>query len=592
MGNPEEPRGLKDHLLTIFLKGGCAMKRRQGVWRWRAVREIGLILMLVLLSCAGVQAHFEDYQNYAAPGDQMYVVLPEVTGGYFDAIDYFPDNGANNKIGPYETRGRALVANDKYIYLQKNYGAGAGAGSWSPGSDHGYPGDGPFGQGNMPGGHDNWIIVARVTPGVGYPPGNGSMDPAFIHISPDGLKVALGLGYAQPMLVFPISVLNPENPPLLNSGSGGNTPGASVTLFPWGDSPADGVQYYDAEWVPDPEAPLATLPEGKLDPAAASNNTHLAINTDRGWDSDDQQGSGSVIEVLSTTSAGNRPTPTIVNIGYAPNYSASAAVTVDLYGNLITGQGFDYNNPTDGETGQIKIFAANDWMDAYSGGAIEYDHTTNIIADKVLSAATLGVDKDNNLHVGGGDVVGPDQGEKGFAAVIHAHVLERALDDGGAVDEHDNLEYRELQPDGNGDDSGTFAVYNPWGDGIVIQWNPRNFSGTGFGPYDGWYPGVQPIATTYYAEALDQDGDGIPDASDNAYMTYNPGQEDTDGDGWANAADADYDNDGQVLLNDYNTLRNAYNTENANIDMTGDGKVFLDDYSWFRTRYGRTEPFY
>ena len=565
---------------------------------------ICLALAMLVLPAQSVSANdFDGYGNYANPTDQHYVVMPEITGGWFAATDYFPDNGNGDTIGSFQTAGRALVANDNYIYLQKNYGSGAGSGTWQPGDAHGYSGSGPFGPGTLPGGHENWVIVAEVTPGVGNPPGEGDMDPSFIHISPDGTKVALGMGYAQPMLVFPISMLDPDNPPLLNSGTGGNTPAPGVTLFPWGTAPTQGVQYYEAEWVPDPEAAIATLGDGTLDPAAATNNTHLAINTDRGWDGGSLTGDGSQVEVLDTTSAANRPVVIINNIGYDPLYSASADLTVDNYGNLITGQGYDYNNPTPGpnsETGQIKIFAAAVWMGAYNGnpGApepIEYDHTANIIADNVLSAAALGVDKDNNLHVGGGDVVSGTVGETGFAAIIHADALEDALDDSGPVDEGDPDYYKELQPDPNGDDSATFVVYNPWAEGIVLLWNPRNFSGSGFGPYDGWYEGVQPIATTYYnGTQPDDDGDGIPNGSDNAFQTPNAGQQDTDGDGWANAADSDLNNDGVINAIDYGQFRSQWGQSGSGMDedFNSDGVVNAIDFNTIRGRWGTQSPWY
>ena len=554
-----------------------------------------LVGISLLVLPAGVLANdFGGYDNYTSPGDQNYVVMPEITGGWFMATDYFPDNGG--MVGNYETAGRALVANHQYIYMQKNYGAGAGSGTWQPGDANGEPGV------NLPGGHANWVIVAQVTPGIGDGHLSASMDPSFIHISPDGTKVALGLGYAQPMLVFPVSMLDPDNPPLLNSGAGGNTPAAGVTLFPWGGTPTQGVQYYEAEWVPDPEATIAKLPDGTLDPAAATNNTHLAINTDRGWDSGSQTGDGSQVEVLDITNASNRPVVIVQNIGYAPNYSASADLTVDNYGNLITGQGYDYNNPDptnpDSETGQIKIFAADSWMNAYNGSPaspspIEYDHTTNIIAEKVLSAAAMGVDKDNNLHVGGGDVVSGTIGETGFAAVIHADALQDGLDDVGPLSKNDPTMYKELQPDAAGDDSATFAVYNPWAEGIVLMWNPMNYSGPGYGSYDAWSIGVQPIATTYYSGTPpDTDGDGIPDGSDNAYLTYNPDQTDTDGDGWANAADADLNNDNTVDAGDFSMFRDVYGSNDQDADMDSNGTVDAGDFSAFRDRYGNAAPYY
>ena len=573
------------------------MKRfvnKQGRHGPARVWALCLLLALLVLPPALVSANqFGDYQDYANPDDQQCVVLPEITGGWFAAVDYFPDNGNGDTIGSYETRGRALVANDRWLYLQKNYGAGAGKGTWSPSSASGVVGD------NMPGGYDNWVIVAEVTPGVGYP-GNGSMDPSFIHISPDGTKVALGLGYAQPMLVFPVSMLDPDNPPLLNYGNYGEYASSGVTLFPWGSLPVDGVQYYEAEWIPDPVYGPVTNPDGTLDPSAPDNNKFLAINTDRGWDPGPDVGVGSVVELLDTTNAANRPVVTIYHIGYGPLYSASADVAVDLYGNLITGQGYDYNNTSgpSSETGQIKIFSVNQWMGAYSGdpaapNPIEYDNTTNIIADKVLSAAAMGVDKYNNLHVGGGDVVSGVFGEMGFAAVIHADALQDGLDDAGPVNEADPTYYTELQPDQAADDSATFVVYNPWAESINLFWNPRNWGQPQYGIYDGWYPGVTPIATSYYTTlSPDGDGDGIMDGSDNAYQTPNAGQEDADGDGWGNAADADFNNDNVVNFNDYSRFRGDWLSNDPVTDMDSNGVVNFSDYSLFRSRWLQSGPYY
>ena len=42
----------------------------------------------------------------------------------------------------------------------------------------------------------------------------------------------------------------------------------------------------------------------------------------------------------------------------------------------------------------------------------------------------------------------------------------------------------------------------------------------------------------------DDDGDGVPDATDNCSLTANPGQADNDGDGIGDACDPDDDNDG------------------------------------------------
>ena len=568
-----------------------------------------LLLAALFLAPSAPANDFTDYSDYGTPTDQLFVVMPEITAGWFAATDYFPDNGENDKIGIYETRGRALVANDTYIYLQKNYGAGAGKGTWAPGDDYGFPvsvTSPPAGAGtaNMPGGSDNWIVVARVNPGTGEFTGGECMDPSFLHISPDGNKVALGMGYNQPLIIFPIDVLDPVNPPFLNDVTDAEEPNPSlngVVVFPWGSTPTAGVHYYDAEWAPDPWDDLSTLEdEVTLDPSASSNNTFLLMNNDRGWSSGTLTGDGSQIEILDTSDDSNRPVVIIQNIGDAPYFSASADVTIDNFGNLITGQGYDYNNPTgaNSRTGQIMIYSFSEWSDGYNGSwsspdPIDYylerdpsdptDSEGHIVADKVLSVAALGVDKDNNLHVGGGDVVGGVLAdEAGYMALINAGVLEDALDDESNVgviagDPSVDLssEYKEIQPDEVADDSATFGVYNPWAESIVVIWNPRNFSTPGglmgTGPYDGWYPKVVPIATSYYTStAPNFDADSIPNGSDNAYYAPNQSQTDTDGDGWANIADADFDNDDQVTQADYNAIQ-------AIIDVSGyDAEMDLD----------------
>ena len=64
-----------------------------------------------------------------------------------------------------------------------------------------------------------------------------NMDPSFVRVSPDGGRIALGIGYGTPLLVFPTTTLNPTGPPpdlLLD---------ASVTSY--------NVNYYDADWALD-----------------------------------------------------------------------------------------------------------------------------------------------------------------------------------------------------------------------------------------------------------------------------------------------------------------------------------------------------
>ena len=90
----------------------------------------------------------------------------------------------------------------------------------------------------------------------------------------------------------------------------------------------------------------------------------------------------------------------------------------------------------------------------------------------------------------------------------------------------------------------------------------------------------------------DYDSDGVPDAVDNAPETYNPEQVDTDGDMYGNVCDADFDNDGNVGIQDFNYLKANWGTDNALADMNNDGNVGIQDFNMFKTRWSSYEPFF
>ena len=525
-----------------------------------------ILLLAVPLTTARADNEFENYGNYHVSN----IVLPEVMGGWFDAVDYFPAKDSDGSditaaIGPYEVAGRLLVANKKTIYLQKNYGSGCAMGSWTVGQDD-LVSTSPDVH-ILPGGHDNFIPVATVSIVNEYPSGMGSMDPSFIKVSPDGDRIALGMGWGQPLLIIDISVLDPGNPPLLN-GTDGLTPITGVKEW---TSPS--VEYYDAEWV---------------------DNDRLAMNADYGWDPGSGSGTGSQVDILDVTSQGNTRVTVINNIGAGGSTGgASADVTIDLNGNIITGNGYDYGDNS--HTGELMIFENGDWESAYgSATALNYQADGYLLAENVLSAAQLGVDKDNNLHVGGGSWLGTVGDELGYAAIIHADVLDDVMyNGGGPLDEGDPDQYRELAPDPNGDDSATSpVVYNPWSEGLSVVWNPNG--GYGFPGTDLWCIGSRPIMTTYYgANPPDSDGDAIPNGSDNAYLTPNAGQEDSDGDGWANAADADFDGSGTVNYQDYLEFKSNYGSSGESVyDMNSDGSVNYSDYLNLKGQYGSSAPWY
>jgi hypothetical protein len=473
-------------------------------------RAIALVALAALASAGAARADvFAEYGS----GTNLEVELPTITGGFVEVIDQFPET-ADVRIGSFPVDGLVLAAQNRTVYLQNAHAS------------------------------SGFVPVATVTQ---------VMDPAFVRISPNGQRVALGLGFGQHVLVFPTSLLSAASPPNLATSP-------SVAHF--------AVNHSDAEWLDD----TRLLVNGGSFPGPPFTSGLSVINT------------------LVPGSTGTF----LISI---PGGSGAIAVDHGGTGAVVTGIGFLAGPPN--RTGELKIWRRSDIDAAIAGGTtLSYDANPRLLAQNVLSAIQLGFDVDGNLHVGGGDAFGPSGvSALGYAALIHHNVVSRVLapTPGAPVAEGNALEYRELAPDPCENDSSTMADAGLWGSSLAVGWNP-NGPVCGAPGTDSWGPGVTPILAVYVpASAPDDDLDGVPDAADNAWLTANPGQQDADGDGYANAADADFDQTGFVDLRDFWQLRQAWQTTvpaSDDRDMSSNGAIEAADLALFKTRWLKPAPWF
>ncbi len=465
-------------------------------------------LWLVLLGVTSAAA--EGIGSYGAAAKRF--DLPPITESFLAAVEVFPETGL--RAGNFELAGRALVLVDRDLYLQRARGSGA------------------------------FVRVGRLSEPV---------DPSFVRISPDGSRIALGLGFARDLLVVPTSLLDPASPPLLDA-------------HPAVDRHA--VGYFDAAWLDaDSKLVLSAFSGVTLLDLARGTSVPLVVGGPL-----DAAGSGGVAVV------------------HRPGAASDGA--------LLVGIGFD---PDTGRTGEIRAFSGAAVAGAAASGTpLDFDAGA-IVAERVLSAASLAVDPAGNLVVGGGDFLSADPAENGYAALIAAEVIDGALaGTGGPVDESDPDAYREFAPDPCGDDTSTGALVAASGPAVGVMFNPNEGRPCQGVASDLWLPGSRPAVTLFAADgASDGDGDGIPDLLDNAGATYNPDQRDSDGDGYADVADADLDGDGRVGAGDFfQHFRPCLGADAgaspgcAAADFDGDGSVGIRDFfTTFRPRFGTEEPF-
>lgn len=74
-------------------------------------------------------------------------------------------------------------------------------------------------------------------------------------------------------------------------------------------------------------------------------------------------------------------------------------------------------------------------------------------------------------------------------------------------------------------------------------------------------------------DAMDTDGDGVPDGSDNCLEDPNPGQRDTNGDGFGDVCDGDPNGDCMVNFEDLGLMKAASFDTDPDADLNGDGCV-------------------
>jgi hypothetical protein len=218
----------------------------------------------------------------------------------------------------------------------------------------------------------------------------GSYGPAFVRVSPDGTRIAVGNGGGIAWNNYQVGVFNLS--------------GLTGDWF--------GVDHFEAEWIDDTNLAMSA---GALGPTS--------------------------VTVLDTSSDPASPAnPTVVaNIG-----GASAGITFDVLGNLYTGNAFQYGGPSD--TGWIKAFSYSSWSAALSGGSpVDFEAAGTLIVD-LLSAAALGFDAEGNLYVGGGDLFG-GSGDNDYAGLVRSTAAVDALDGLGDANPSDPTQVRKFDPD-------------------------------------------------------------------------------------------------------------------------------------------------
>lgn len=215
-----------------------------------------------------------------------------------------------------------------------------------------------------------------------------SFGAAFISVSPDDTKIAVGNNGGSSFVDFKVGILNIET--------------LEGTWYV--------ANHFVAEWISD---------------------THLALAVS-------DFANGSYVTVLDTTSLDpeNPDNPRIIdNVG-----GASGGLSFDAFGNLFMGNGFATIGPSG--TGTVKAFSNASWTGALAGGtALDFEVEGTLIVD-VLSAGSLRFDTQGNLFVTGG-ATAPDNDS---IALVRASAVAAALAGMGPADPDNPAQVRRLDP--------------------------------------------------------------------------------------------------------------------------------------------------
>jgi len=318
--------------------------------RGAARRGLSAALIGIATLCAGAPAHAGAFTTYGSSVRQFSLPLADPAQPFGVRVDALPD-------------GRLIAATGSQVFIE----TGLRTGQFAPAA----------------------TIDSTLTDGL---------DPAFVSVSPNGSRVAIGGGVGRPVLVF--------DPSDLSDG-----------VLDATDTRAFGVDNFDGAWAD--EDRLAIAAGDFVDPAFVS-----------------------LLDVRSDPLAPANPI-IVDNI-----QGASGGVAFDDQGNLFTGNGFAFGTGSD--TGALKAFSPSEWM----GGA-NFETGGTFVGD-FLSAAGLSFDDAGNLFVGGGDF---SEGDAGTLAIIRSSALTQSLSGGGPIPSFAPMDVRRLDP--LGDASGFFAsVFN------------------------------------------------------------------------------------------------------------------------------------